>query len=119
MDLPTVLIDRAVRHAATKTLKRVTLPPIPGFSGKWRWRQFPGPGGVEFRQIVLVEAVASGPKGGNNAREWRVVPNSSGGRPGGQPAIGAFHLYAVSRIAVSVTAKTAKFGSGSIEIEPA
>ena len=55
----------------------------------------PGSCAVKFRQIVRVRRVAPAPIGGNNARERRVVPNSSGRRLGGRPAIGAFHPYEV------------------------
>lgn len=56
---------------------------------------FAGPAALEFKQIIRVKGVAPAPNGGNNAREWWMVPNSSGGRPGSRPAIGAHYLYSL------------------------
>jgi cytidine deaminase len=46
-------------------------------------------------QITWVEAVASGPNDGNNAREWRAVSVRERAQMGGRTAIGAFHPYEV------------------------
>ncbi len=50
---------------------------------------------TECRQVIQVEAVAPGPNGGNNAREWRAVSEGEQARTGRRPAIGAFHPYEV------------------------
>jgi hypothetical protein len=44
--------------------------------------QFPGPGAVEFRRFALAEGLAPGSNGGNNAREWWVVPTRERRRTG-------------------------------------
>ncbi len=54
-----------------------------------------GSGAGKLKQPVRAERVALGPNVGNNAREWRVRPRLTGGRPCSRPVIGAFHPYEV------------------------
>src|SRR5260370_33577208 len=56
-----------------------------------------GTGATESMQITWVEAVASGPNDGNNAREWRAVSVRERAQLGGRTVIGAFHPYEVSQ----------------------
>ena len=58
------------------------LPPIRGFPGIWRRHQFTGPGAAEFRRIALAEGLVPASNGGNNARDWRVVPKRERKRAG-------------------------------------
>src|SRR5713101_396801 len=66
-----------------------------------------GPGATESMRITWVEAVASGPNDGNNAREWRAVSVRERAQFGGGTAIGAFHPYEVRLLYQSTTLKMA------------
>ena len=54
---------------------------LPDGNGTFRLSQ-DFPGAVEFRRIALAEGLAPGPNGGNNAREWWVVPKRERRRTG-------------------------------------